>query len=60
MAFGDNVNDMEMLQEAGVAVAMENGVEELKKMADVIAPHHDESGVGRVLEKMVLGREAAD
>ena len=59
MAFGDNLNDLDMLQGAGVPVAMENAIEPLKAVARHIAPHHDESGVARMLEKLVLGGERA-
>lgn len=55
MAFGDYTNDLSMLAEAGWPVAMENGVEELKRKARIIAPHHMDGGVGRVIEKYVLG-----
>ncbi len=54
MAFGDNLNDLDMLRCAGVPVAMENAIEPLKAVARHIAPHHSESGVGRVLQTLVL------
>ena len=54
MAFGDNLNDMDMLTSAGVPVAMENAIEPLKAVARHIAPHHSESGVGRMLQALVL------
>ncbi len=41
------------------AVAMENAVEPLKAVARHIAPHHEESGVGRALRALVLGGEGA-
>lgn len=59
MAFGDNLNDLDMLENAGVPIAMENAVERLKAVARHIAPHHGESGVGRMLTKLVLGGEGA-
>lgn len=59
MAFGDNLNDLDMLQYAGWPVVMENGLEEIKPVARIIAPHHDRSGVGRVLMERVLGGEEA-
>ena len=43
-----------MLRAVGVPVAMENAVDGLKDAAKLIAPHCDESGVGRVLRKYVL------
>lgn len=57
MAFGDNLNDLDMLRAAGVPVAMENAAMPLKAIAHLIAPHHDRSGVGRVINELVLGGE---
>ncbi|MDO4357463.1 MAG: Cof-type HAD-IIB family hydrolase [Clostridia bacterium] len=54
MAFGDNFNDESMLRYAGWPVVMENGEPELKKIARIVAPHHAEDGVGRVIEEYVL------
>lgn len=56
MAFGDNTNDLPMLNVAGWPVAMENGEDIVKDAARIIAPHHDEGGVGQVIEKYVLKR----
>ena len=55
MAFGDNLNDIDMFQSAGVPVAMENAIEPLKALARHIAPHHDQSGVGQALRTLILG-----
>ena len=54
MSFGDQINDLDMLNASGWPVAMENAVEDLKTAARMIAPHHDRSGVGRVINKYVL------
>lgn len=44
LAFGDSMNDLTMIQEAGVGVVMGNGHEELKKYADeVIGPNWEPS-----------------
>lgn len=45
MAFGDSYNDMNMLQEAGIGVAMGNASDEIKAAADVITLSNDEDGV---------------
>lgn len=58
MAFGDNLNDLDMLQSVGVPVAMGNAIDELKQIAAVIAPHHDESGVAKVLDELILREKA--
>ena len=50
IAFGDNYNDIEMIEFAGVGVAMENGEEELKKSADYIALNNNDDGVGKFLK----------
>ncbi len=44
VAFGDNLNDIPMLQAADVAVAVENALPEVKEIADiVIGPNTDDS-----------------
>ncbi|WP_047260569.1 HAD family hydrolase [Corynebacterium uterequi] len=45
IAFGDYLNDMELLRAAGVAYAMANAHPEIKAIADVIAPSNVEHGV---------------
>lgn len=50
IAFGDNYNDIEMIEFAGVGVVMENGEEELKKSADYIALNNNDDGVGKFLK----------
>lgn len=57
MAFGDQRNDWEMMQEASWPVAMENAVEELKNSARLIAPHHAQNGVGEVLWREVIEKQ---
>jgi Cof subfamily protein (haloacid dehalogenase superfamily) len=54
MAFGDQINDLSMLQAAGVGVAMENGDPKLKKQANRVAPPNIEGGVAKVIWQMVL------
>lgn len=44
-AFGDNDNDMEMLDFAGYGIAMENATEKCKAAADYYTIHHDADGV---------------
>lgn len=54
MAFGDGDNDLKMLKEVGVGVAMENAIESVKEAADYITLTNDEEGVARFIEKYVL------
>jgi hydroxymethylpyrimidine pyrophosphatase-like HAD family hydrolase len=45
VAFGDNSNDLEMLQRAHVAVAVGNAKPELKAIAHHVIGHQDEDAV---------------
>ncbi len=54
MACGDGMNDYEMLNAVGFAVAMENGNPKLKEIADYITVSNDEDGVAKAIEKFVL------
>ncbi|MDU5149580.1 Cof-type HAD-IIB family hydrolase [uncultured Anaerococcus sp.] len=49
MAFGDNVNDIEMIEYAGTSVAMENGKNELKSKAKYLAKSNSHDGVAKFL-----------
>ena len=54
MAAGDSPNDMAMLRAAGLAVAVGNAKEEVKAIADFVAPPNYEDGVAVAVEKFVL------
>lgn len=45
VAFGDSMNDYEIVQTAGIGIAMGNGIEELKKVADYVTTPIDQDGV---------------
>ncbi|HLS35046.1 MAG TPA: Cof-type HAD-IIB family hydrolase [Bacillota bacterium] len=51
IAFGDEDNDLEMIDYAGVGVAMRNAIDELKSVAKHVTSMNVESGVGTFLEK---------
>ena len=55
VAIGDNFNDVEMLQAAGLGVAMGNAEPEIVKYADVVTLTNDEDGVAAVLEQIIAG-----
>lgn len=50
MACGDGNNDLEMVRNAGVGVAMENGEDSVKEAADYVTVTNDEEGVARAIE----------
>lgn len=53
VAFGDSTNDIEMLETAGLGVAMANGYDDAKRAANMLAPANDEAGVAVVLEDLL-------
>lgn len=54
MAFGDGVNDIEMLEYVSIGVAMGNAREETKKVADYITDDVDNDGILKALEHFKL------
>ena len=49
-AVGDQLNDMAMVQAAGIGVAMGNGNAELKAAANLVCGRHDEDGILEVVD----------
>ncbi|WP_281199678.1 Cof-type HAD-IIB family hydrolase [Staphylococcus schleiferi] len=56
MAIGDNLNDKSMLDRAGIAVAMDNALPELKENATFVTASNEESGVAKAIYR-VLGED---
>lgn len=54
IAFGDGDNDYGMLKEAGIGVAMGNGEDKIKAIADYIAPPIEEDGLIQALQHFKL------
>lgn len=53
-AFGDNYNDLSMIEAAGNGVAMGNAVEDLKNKAKYITKSNNEDGIAIFIEKYIL------
>ncbi|MBU5454231.1 Cof-type HAD-IIB family hydrolase [Caproiciproducens sp. MSJ-32] len=51
IAFGDGHNDASMIKYAGIGVAMENAVPELKEVADEITLSNEEDGIAYTLSQ---------
>jgi len=49
IAIGDNYNDKEMIEFAGVGVAMGNAPEEIKRVADFVTDTNNDDGVAKAL-----------
>lgn len=54
IAFGDSMNDSEMIQYAGIGVAMDNACEELKTIADTVCESVQNDGIFHELKRMKL------
>lgn len=54
IAFGDSINDKEMLEIAGLSICMENGQEQVKKIADEVCPSVLEDGIWHAFFKHKL------
>ena len=52
-AVGDNYNDIDMLQWAGVGCVMGNASREIKQVADVELPSNDDDGVAVLIEHLL-------
>ena len=54
ITMGDDRNDIDMLEEAGLGIAMGNAHETIKKVADYVTASNEEDGVALALEKFLL------
>lgn len=54
LTIGDHNNDIDLLLAGGVKVAMGNGTEDLKKIADYVTDTVDNNGFVKAIEKFVL------
>jgi Cof subfamily protein (haloacid dehalogenase superfamily) len=59
IAFGDGENDIELLDDAGVGVAVANAAPKLMPHADLTVPPVEEDGVGRFLQGLVDSRRCS-
>jgi len=54
IAFGDDLNDIEMLEQCGYGIAVSNAIEEVLNIADYITDSNDEDGVAKFIEKNIF------
>lgn len=54
MAIGDSYNDIDMLEYAGLGIAMANAPEAIRLKADYVTGHHEQDGVAEALQRFVL------
>ena len=56
MAVGDNFNDIEMLEAAGIAVVMGNADVRLRRPGWHLTGHQNDAGLAQAIERFALGR----
>jgi hydroxymethylpyrimidine pyrophosphatase-like HAD family hydrolase len=52
MFFGDDINDMELIKECGIGVAMGNAVSVVKEVADYVTESNEDDGIAVFLSKI--------
>ena len=52
-AIGDAANDVEMLEYAGLAIAMGNASEEVKAIADIVTDTNENNGVIKAIDQLI-------
>ena len=57
MAFGDAQNDLKMLQQVGIGVAMGNAMDEAKYAATVVTDTNMNNGIGKAIDALLAGKE---
>ncbi len=55
LAIGDGLNDVSMLEAAGIGVAMKNAPQELIRLADCVAPANDAGGFAFAIDQLLSG-----
>lgn len=54
ITFGDSYNDIEMIEYAGLGVAVSNAPQEIKEKADLVTDTNNNDGVAKVIEEFIL------
>jgi hydroxymethylpyrimidine pyrophosphatase-like HAD family hydrolase len=54
IAFGDNYNDLSMLETVGLGVAMGNADDEIKARAGLVIADNEHPGIAEVIRTRVL------
>ena len=54
ISFGDNNNDILMIKNAGLGIAMGHSNEQVKKVAKIVTQTNDEDGVAKAIENIIL------
>lgn len=54
MAVGDSLNDIKMIEQAGLGIAMGNAQDSIKEVADYVTDTNNNDGVAKAIERFIL------
>lgn len=54
MAVGDSLNDIKMIEQAGLGIAMGNAQDAIKEVADYVTDSNNHDGVAKAIERFIL------
>ena len=54
IAFGDNYNDVEMLEAVGMPIAMGNAMEQIKSIAKFVTLSNDDDGIWYAIDNYIM------
>ena len=54
IAFGDGINDKDIIKKCGLGICMENGLPEVKKIADEMCESNENDGIAKWINKNLL------
>jgi 5-amino-6-(5-phospho-D-ribitylamino)uracil phosphatase len=54
IAFGDDTNDIDMIEAAGIGIAMGNAIDKVKSVADFVCDTNDNDGVAKWINNFLL------
>ena len=54
VAIGDNMNDKEMIENAGLGIVMGNSNSKMKELADIVVKDNNSDGVYEAIEKYLI------
>lgn len=54
-AFGDDFSDLEMIEKAGLGIAVKNGIPEIQEKAHYVTDENDNDGVANFIEVLLKG-----
>jgi hypothetical protein len=57
IAFGDDINDMQMISSARIGVAVNNAIIDLKEVARFITKSNEDEGVGIILDELLVNND---